>query len=77
MSNSNFSRRGVLKTGAIAGAGLAVPTYLRADGHTGFTNAPSNGGSVKFGSNVPQTGPYAEEGLQLCLWSQYTQPSST
>ncbi len=63
MSNSNFSRRGVLKTGAIASAGLAVPTYLRADGHTGFTNAPADGGAVKFGFNVPQTGPYAEEGL--------------
>ena len=62
MSKSNFSRRGVLKTGAIAGAGLAVPTYLRADGHAGFTNAPQ-GSTVKIGFNVPQTGPYAEEGL--------------
>ncbi|MDP5086139.1 MAG: twin-arginine translocation signal domain-containing protein, partial [Yoonia sp.] len=30
MSNSNFSRRGVLKTGMAAGAGLTLPTYLRA-----------------------------------------------
>ncbi|MGJ8611673.1 MAG: twin-arginine translocation signal domain-containing protein, partial [Octadecabacter sp.] len=37
MSKSNFTRRGVLKTGAVAGAGLTLPTYLRADGHTGFT----------------------------------------
>ncbi|WP_458790115.1 substrate-binding protein [Yoonia sp. MH D7] len=62
MSISNFSRRGLIKTGAIAGAGLALPTYLRAQAETGFTNAPS-GGTVKFGFNVPQTGPYAEEGL--------------
>jgi hypothetical protein len=27
MSTSNFTRRGVLKTGAIAGAGLATPTF--------------------------------------------------
>lgn len=29
MSNK-FSRRGVLKSGAIAGSGLLLPTYLRA-----------------------------------------------
>ncbi|WP_341366481.1 substrate-binding protein [Yoonia sp. BS5-3] len=61
MSKSNFSRRGVLKTGAIAGAGLALPTYLRADGHAGFTNAPGDS-EVTLGFNVPQTGPYADEG---------------
>ncbi len=61
MTNSNFSRRRVLKTGAIASAGLALPTYLRADGHTGFTNAPGDS-EVTLGFNVPQTGPYADEG---------------
>ena len=61
MSKSNFTRRGVLKTGAIAGAGLALPTYLRADGHSGFTNAPQ-GDTVVLGFNVPQSGPYADEG---------------
>ena len=61
MTKSNFSRRGVLKTGAIAGAGLALPTYLRADSHTGFTNAPGDS-EVVLGFNVPQTGPYADEG---------------
>ena len=40
MSRHNFSRRGVLKTGAVAGASLALPTYLRAQ-DTGFTNAPT------------------------------------
>jgi len=62
MSKSNFTRRGVLKTGAVAGAGLALPTYLSAASHTGFTNAPT-GGVARFGFNVPQTGPYSEEGL--------------
>ena len=61
MSNSKFSRRGVLKTGMVASAGLALPTYLRADGHTGFTNAPGDS-EVILGFNVPQTGPYADEG---------------
>ena len=62
MSKSNFSRRGLLKTGAAAGAGLALPTYLSAASHAGYTNAPT-GSTVKIGFNVPQTGPYAEEGL--------------
>ncbi|MDV4167674.1 substrate-binding protein [Rhodovulum sp. FJ3] len=60
MSKSNFTRRGVLKTGAVAGAGLALPTYLNAASH-GFTNEPT-GGTVTLGFNVPQTGPYADEG---------------
>ena len=66
MSKSNFTRRGLLKTSAIAGAGLAVPTIFTgaswAGSHTGFTNAPT-GSTVTLGFNVPQTGPYAEEGL--------------
>ncbi|MEL6587238.1 MAG: twin-arginine translocation signal domain-containing protein, partial [Pseudomonadota bacterium] len=44
MTKSNFTRRGVMKTGAAAGAGLAVPTIFTgaawSDGHSGFTNAP-------------------------------------
>ena len=59
--SKNFTRRGVLKTGAVAGAGLTLPTYLRAAGHEGFTNAPT-GSTVTLGFNVPQTGPYADEG---------------
>ncbi len=61
MSNSKFSRRGVLKTGMVASAGLAIPQYLRADAHAGFTNAPGDS-EVTLGFNVPQTGPYADEG---------------
>ncbi len=66
MSKSNFTRRGLLKTSAVAGAGLAVPTIFTgsswAGSHAGFTNAPE-GSTVTLGFNVPQTGPYAEEGL--------------
>ena len=66
MSKSNITRRGVIKTGAAAGvAGLATPTIFDgsawAGSHTGFTNAPQ-GGTVTLGFNVPQTGPYADEG---------------
>ncbi|MCI5040985.1 MAG: substrate-binding protein [Donghicola eburneus] len=61
MSKMDVTRRGVLKTGAVAGGGLMLPTYLRAAGHEGFTNAPT-GSTVTLGFNVPQTGPYADEG---------------
>ena len=62
MSFTKLTRRGLIQTGAVAGAGLALPTYLRAETHSGFTNAPT-GSTVTLGFNVPQTGPYAEEGL--------------
>ncbi len=61
MSNFNASRRRVLKTGAIAGAGVALPTIFTASSAAAFTNEPT-GGSVTLGFNVPQTGPYADEG---------------
>jgi len=61
MTNSNLTRRGVLKTGAITGAGLALPTIFTSRARA-FTNEPT-GGTVKLGFNVPQTGPYADEGL--------------
>jgi branched-chain amino acid transport system substrate-binding protein len=52
----------VLKTGAVAGAGLALPTIFTASSAAAFTNEPT-GSSVTLGFNVPQTGPYADEGL--------------
>ncbi|WP_432448933.1 substrate-binding protein [Aliiroseovarius marinus] len=61
MSNSNLTRRGVLKSGAIAGAGVALPTIFTASSAAAYTNEPT-GGSVTLGFNVPQTGPYADEG---------------
>jgi len=57
---SNFSRRGLLKSGAFAGAGLAVPTLITSP-VAAYTNEPK-GGSVTLGFNVPQSGPYADEG---------------
>ena len=62
MSKLDLTRRGVIKTGAAAGAGLALPTIFTASSAAAFTNEPT-GGSVKIGFNVPQTGPYSEEGL--------------
>ncbi len=61
MTRLHVTRRGVIRTGAAAGASLALPTYLRAASHEGFTNAPT-GDTVTLGFNVPQTGPYADEG---------------
>ncbi len=60
--SKNFSRRGVLKSGAIAGAGLATPIIFTGSSAAAFTNEPT-GDTVKIGFNVPQTGPYSEEGL--------------
>lgn len=62
MTNSNFTRRGVLKTGAMTGAGVALPTIFTASSAAAYTNEPT-GGTVTLGFNVPQTGPYAEEGM--------------
>ncbi len=62
MSKTNMTRRGVLKTGAVAGAGVALPTIFTASSAAAYTNEPT-GGSVTLGFNVPQTGPYADEGM--------------
>ena len=59
MSN-RFNRRGVLKTGAVVGAGLAMPTIFTGSARA-YTNEPT-GSTVTLGFNVPQSGPYADEG---------------
>ncbi len=56
----NVSRRGLLKTGAVAGVGLAAPTLWSRPAYA-FTNEPT-GGTVTLGFNVPQSGAYADEG---------------
>ncbi len=61
MSKSNLTRRGLLKSSAVAGAGLALPTIFTASSASAYMNEPT-GGSVTLGFNVPQTGPYADEG---------------
>jgi branched-chain amino acid transport system substrate-binding protein len=60
MSNSRFTRRGLLKSGTLAGVGLAMPTIFTSRANA-FTNDPT-GGTVTLGFNVPQSGPYADEG---------------
>lgn len=60
MTISKLTRRGVLKTGAVTGAGLALPTMFTSRA-SAFTNEPT-GSTVTLGFNVPQTGAYADEG---------------
>ncbi len=69
MSKNDVTRRGVLRTGTVAGAGLALPTIFTASSASAYTNEPT-GGSVTLGFNVPQTGPYAEEGNDELLAQQ-------
>ena len=63
--SKHLTRRGALKTGALAGGALATPTIFTgavwAEAHTGYLNAPQ-GDTVTLGFNVPQSGPYADEG---------------
>jgi ABC-type branched-subunit amino acid transport system substrate-binding protein len=62
MGNNSINRRGLLKGGAVLGAGLAAPTFFtRHAWGAEFTNAPT-GSTVTFGFNVPQSGAYADEG---------------
>ncbi|MEM6374264.1 MAG: branched-chain amino acid ABC transporter substrate-binding protein, partial [Pseudomonadota bacterium] len=61
MSKTNLTRRGLIKTGAVAGVGVAAPTIFTAQSAAAFTNEPT-GSSVTLGFNVPQSGPYADEG---------------
>ncbi len=69
MTNKNVTRRGVLKSSAVAGAGLALPTVFTASSAAAYTNEPT-GSSVVLGFNVPQTGPYADEGNDELLAQQ-------
>ena len=61
MSKSKLTRRGLLKTGAASGVAIAAPTIFTGAAHA-FTNEPG-ASSVTIGFNVPQSGPYADEGL--------------
>jgi branched-chain amino acid transport system substrate-binding protein len=62
MRNMRISRRGLLRSTAALGAGLAAPTILSSRAMAaGYTNEPT-GKTVTLGFNVPQTGAYADEG---------------
>ena len=62
---SDLNRRKVLKSGAAAvGGALATPYFFSRGAFAqsnNYRNAPT-GDTVTFGFNVPQTGPYADEG---------------
>ncbi|MEL6372863.1 MAG: substrate-binding protein [Pseudomonadota bacterium] len=66
MSDQNHSRRTVLKTGLAGAAVVTAPFHFVreawAEKAIGNFPARTQGKSVKFGFNVPQTGPYSEEG---------------
>jgi branched-chain amino acid transport system substrate-binding protein len=62
MSGSNFTRRGLLKTGAASGVALATPTIFTSQAWAAdYCNMPK-GDTVTLGFNVPQSGAYADEG---------------
>ncbi|MEM5491648.1 substrate-binding protein [Hoeflea sp. AS16] len=61
MSKFQLNRRTLIKSGAAVGAGLALPTIFTSSARA-YLNEPK-GGTVTLGFNVPQTGPYADEGL--------------
>ena len=60
---SQWSRRGVLKAGAVTGAALSAPMFFTKNAFAAdFLNDPGDAANVTFGFNVPQTGAYADEG---------------
>lgn len=61
MSKFQINRRSLIKSGAAIGAGLALPTIFTSSARA-YLNEPK-GATVTLGFNVPQTGPYADEGL--------------
>ncbi|MEM9048116.1 MAG: substrate-binding protein [Pseudomonadota bacterium] len=60
MTKLAISRRGLLRSSAVIGAGLAAPTIFTGRAHA-YMNEPT-GSTVTLGFNVPQTGAYADEG---------------
>lgn len=59
----NQNRRTVLKGMAVAGAGLAAPSFfVRNAWAADFRNDPSKSKTAKFGFTVPLSGAYADEG---------------
>ncbi|WP_419909442.1 substrate-binding protein [Hoeflea sp.] len=62
MSRLTMTRRGLLKAGAASGVALAAPmSFVRGAYAEDFCNMPT-GDTVTLGFNVPQSGPYADEG---------------
>lgn len=62
MSALKLTRRSLLKSTTAAGAGLAMPLVFSGGASAmAYRNEPK-GSTVTLGFNVPQTGPYADEG---------------
>ena len=64
MSNFIINRRGFLKAGAVSGIALSAPLHFIRNAYAEdmSCNMPT-GDTVTFGFNVPQTGSYADEGM--------------
>ena len=65
MSRFIMNRRSLLRAGAAAGITLAAPMHFVRGAYAQdqmSCNMPT-GSNVVLGFNVPQTGPYADEGL--------------
>ncbi|TPW29454.1 ABC transporter substrate-binding protein [Martelella alba] len=64
MSKLIMNRRGLLRAGAAAGVALTAPMHFIRGAYADdmSCNMPT-GDTVTLGFNVPQTGPYADEGL--------------
>lgn len=63
--NSQLSRRKVIQGGAATAAFGVAPMFFHSNAHA-YMNAPK-GDTVTLGFNVPQTGPYANEGADELL----------
>jgi hypothetical protein len=64
MSKFQLNRRSLIKSGVALGAGLALPTIFTSSARA-YLNEPT-GDTVTLGFNVPQSGPYADEGATSC-----------
>ncbi|MGV8939189.1 MAG: substrate-binding protein [Allorhizobium sp.] len=64
MSKFIINRRGLLKAGAVSGVALSAPMHFMRNAYAEdmSCNMPK-GDTVTLGFNVPQTGPYADEGM--------------
>jgi ABC-type branched-subunit amino acid transport system substrate-binding protein len=61
--NKMISRRDIMRGGAAVAAAAAMPAfYVKGAWAANFRNDPTKSGKLVFGFNVPQSGPYADEG---------------
>lgn len=64
MGDMKVNRRSFMKGTAVAAAGVAAPSFFTRNAWgADFVNNPGDAKSVTFGFNVPQTGAYADEGM--------------